>query len=72
MYSVRLQDTKLPYQMPTAYFTLLKQITLKFICNHRRYQLTKTIVRKRNKAGGIWLPNFKLYYKATVLKTVWN
>ena len=61
----------IPIKITSAFFTELEQTTLKFVWNQKRPWMARGMLKKKTIAGGITVPDFELYYKAVIIKTVW-
>ena len=61
----------IPIKLPMAFFTKFEQKNSQCIWKPKRTQVAKAVLRKKSGPGGINLPDFRLYYQATIIKTVW-
>ena len=59
----------IPIKIQMTFFSKLEQLFIRFVWYHKRPRIAKAVLTK-NKVGDVMLLGCKLYYKATIIKTV--
>lgn len=66
------QVKEMPLKISNPFFTVLDKTTPKFIWNHKRSQITSTILSKKSNARGITIPHLEICYRVIIIKTIWS